>query len=202
MHCNLGSRAGGSCDWEAGRDPSPVLGLNPSRSCRGYQPTPAMTKYVKILYDFTARNANELSVLKDEILEVRTRLYRRGGACGGTRVYNSPIFPGCLTWASYWASSGLSDPRHSPAEPLSRSLMSGGIPEGLPWWVAFQQNQAGFCHSRPPKSSTLDQLLCATPESRPPTQGQKVEQNGGSSTFRIRLRGTLSPGLRRQAGTL
>lgn len=44
--------------------------LSSSHAHRGYEPAAAMAKYVKVLYDFTARNANELSVLKDEVLEV------------------------------------------------------------------------------------------------------------------------------------
>lgn len=55
-------------------EPSPPGDVLPPASSpqahRGYEPTPAMAKYVKVLYDFTARNANELSVLKDEVLEV------------------------------------------------------------------------------------------------------------------------------------
>ncbi|EFB20448.1 hypothetical protein PANDA_019732, partial [Ailuropoda melanoleuca] len=48
----------------------PLPPVSSPHAHRGYEPGPAMTKYVRILYDFTARNANELSVLKDEVLEV------------------------------------------------------------------------------------------------------------------------------------
>lgn len=37
-------------------------------------------KYAKICYQFVARNANELSVLQDEILEVKPRRWLKGRA--------------------------------------------------------------------------------------------------------------------------
>lgn len=38
----------------------------------------AARKYAKICYQFVARNANELSVLQDEVLEVNPRRWLKG----------------------------------------------------------------------------------------------------------------------------
>ncbi|XP_031304186.1 epidermal growth factor receptor kinase substrate 8-like protein 2 isoform X2 [Camelus dromedarius] len=87
---------------------------------RGYEPTPAMAKYVKVLYDFTARNANELSVLKDEVLEVLEdshqwwKLRNRSGQAGYVpgnilaeiRPEDAPLEQASL---KYW---GPSSPTH------------------------------------------------------------------------------------------
>lgn len=42
---------------------------------RSYDGLPNARKYAKIRYHFVARNANELSVLQDEVLEVKTMTF-------------------------------------------------------------------------------------------------------------------------------
>lgn len=85
-----------------------------------------MAKYVRILYDFTARNANELSVLKDEVLEVLEddhqwwKLRNRSGQAGyvpcnildETRLEDAPLDQAGL---KYWGPS-------SPTHKLPRSF--------------------------------------------------------------------------------
>ncbi|XP_070314036.1 epidermal growth factor receptor kinase substrate 8-like protein 2 isoform X6 [Odocoileus virginianus] len=79
---------------------------------RGYESAPAMAKYVRVLYDFTARNANELSVLRDEVLEVLEdghqwwKLRNRSGQAGyvpgnilaETRLEDAPQEQGVKYW--------------------------------------------------------------------------------------------------------
>lgn len=68
-----------------------------------------MAKYVRILYDFTARNANELSVLKDEVLEVsRARGWRR-------------LFRGIGQAGPGWGGRGQEPVAGLPVQTLSRT---------------------------------------------------------------------------------
>uniref|UniRef100_A0A8C2S0I0 SH3 domain-containing protein n=1 Tax=Capra hircus TaxID=9925 RepID=A0A8C2S0I0_CAPHI len=97
-------------------EPTPPGDVLPQASSqhtpRGYEPAPAMAKYVKVLYDFTARNANELSVLRDEVLEVLEdghqwwKLRNRSGQAGyvpgnilaETRLEDAPQEQGVKYW--------------------------------------------------------------------------------------------------------
>ncbi|XP_004403878.1 PREDICTED: epidermal growth factor receptor kinase substrate 8-like protein 2 [Odobenus rosmarus divergens] len=99
---------------------APLPQVSSPHAHRGYEPGPAMAKYVRILYDFTARNANELSVLKDEVLEVLEdghqwwKLRNRSGQAGyvpcnildETRLEDAPQEQASL---KYW---GPASPTH------------------------------------------------------------------------------------------
>lgn len=82
-----------------GGDPAQPWASAPPVPRRGYEPVPTMAKYVKILYDFTARNASELSVLRDEVLEVSGGQEQAAqetgrGAVGGCVTLAAPLSPG------------------------------------------------------------------------------------------------------------
>ncbi len=51
--------------------------MDPLDLNRSHNGMPHQRKYAKICYSFVARNANELSVLQDEILEVKQQFTQR-----------------------------------------------------------------------------------------------------------------------------
>ncbi|XP_050956329.1 epidermal growth factor receptor kinase substrate 8-like protein 2 isoform X1 [Labeo rohita] len=91
-------------------------------------PAPSPRKYAKIRYHFVARNANELSVLQDEILEVLEddkqwwKLRNRSGQAGYV-PYN------ILDVVKLEDPHAMIDPPYSPAQPYSPSYR-GQSPSG------------------------------------------------------------------------
>uniref|UniRef100_A0A8C2S0F6 SH3 domain-containing protein n=1 Tax=Capra hircus TaxID=9925 RepID=A0A8C2S0F6_CAPHI len=128
-------------------EPTPPGDVLPQASSqhtpRGYEPAPAMAKYVKVLYDFTARNANELSVLRDEVLEVLEdghqwwKLRNRSGQAGyvpgnilaETRLEDAPQEQG----VKYWGPA-------SPTHKLPPSFAGNKDGEGWGPWTPLMQH--------------------------------------------------------------
>uniref|UniRef100_A0A673ICD7 Epidermal growth factor receptor kinase substrate 8-like protein 2 n=1 Tax=Sinocyclocheilus rhinocerous TaxID=307959 RepID=A0A673ICD7_9TELE len=108
-----------SSPWETESAGAPFFGSQSSLSSNGsFSTSPASRKYAKIRYHFVARNANELSVLQDEVLEVLEddkqwwKLRNRSGQAGYV-PYN------ILDVVKLEDPHAFIDPPYSPGAPYS-----------------------------------------------------------------------------------
>ncbi|KAM9301591.1 epidermal growth factor receptor kinase substrate 8-like protein 2 [Gastrophryne carolinensis] len=150
---------------------SPKLLRQPSYEA----PVPAQPqKCVKIRYDFTARNANELSVLKDEVLEVLEdnkqwwKLRNRIGQEGYV-PYNILDVMSADDLNQLEAPYGLAPPKQrdgGPRSPLSPSYKIPSSYAGDKWGISTNQNtKEQLIHHM---DEVNDELLKKITSSQPP----------------------------------
>ncbi|XP_051979244.1 epidermal growth factor receptor kinase substrate 8-like protein 2 isoform X2 [Xyrauchen texanus] len=147
------------------------FGSQSSLSSNGsYSSSPAARKYAKIRYHFVARNANELSVLQDEILEVLEddkqwwKLRNRSGQAGYV-PYN------ILDVVKLEDPQAMNDPPYNP-------LYRGQSPSGS--LGSDKDLSGGHTHQMDKVNDELLMLLTSN-KINPPTRNFKVERQSSSA---------------------
>ncbi|ROI37068.1 Epidermal growth factor receptor kinase substrate 8-like protein 2 [Anabarilius grahami] len=157
--------------------PKEFFGSQSSLSSNGsFSAPPAPRKYAKIRYHFVARNANELSVLQDEILEVLEddkqwwKLRNRSGQAGYV-PYNM------LDVVKLEDPQVVSDPPYSPVTPYSPSYR-GQSPSG-----SMGSDKDGHTHQMDKVNDELLMLITGNKMNQPTRNFKVVRQSAVPLTF-------------------